>query len=43
MEAARADQAKASARAKVALSGLPDHPLREMLDALADHVVARLA
>ena len=42
MEAARDDALSWSARARAALAPLPDHPLREMLDALADYVVARL-
>ena len=42
MEAARDDALAWSARARAALAPLPDHPLREMLDALADYVVARL-
>lgn len=42
MEAARDDALAWSARARAALAPLPDHPLRGMLDALADYVVARL-
>ena len=42
MEAARDDALAWSARARAALAPLPDHPLRDMLDALADYVVARL-
>ena len=42
MEAARDDAMEWSARARAALAKLPDHPLRDMLDALADYVVARL-
>ena len=42
MEAARDDALEWSARARAALAKLPDHPLRDMLDALADYVVARL-
>ena len=42
MDAAR-DEARAwSARARASLAVLPDHPLRAMLDGLADYVVARL-
>jgi octaprenyl-diphosphate synthase len=32
-----------AARAKAALSVLPQHPLRDMLADLADYVVARIA
>ncbi len=42
MDAARAEARAWSARARSALSALPDHPLRDMLDGLADYVVARL-
>jgi octaprenyl-diphosphate synthase len=42
MAAARADALGWSDRARVALQALPDHPLRQMLDDLADYVVARL-
>lgn len=43
MEAARAEALAWAARARSALSVLPDHPLRGMLDDLADYVVARIA
>ncbi len=42
MDAARAEARAWSARARSALVVLPDHPLRDMLDGLADYVVARL-
>lgn len=42
MAAARADALGWSDRARAALQALPDHPLRQMLDDLADYVVARL-
>ncbi len=42
MEATRQEALQWSARAKTALEELPAHPLREMLDGLADYVVARL-
>jgi octaprenyl-diphosphate synthase len=43
LDAARADALDWAGRAKVALDGLPDHPIREMLDDLADYVVARIS
>ncbi|AWB49634.1 polyprenyl synthetase family protein [Gemmobacter aquarius] len=43
MEAARAEALDWVARARSALGVLPDHPLRGMLDELADYVVARIA
>ncbi len=43
MDAARADALGWAARAREALRGLPEHPLREMLDDLADYVVARIS
>ena len=42
MEAARADALGWTAKAKVALAVLPDHPIRAMLADLADYVVARI-
>jgi octaprenyl-diphosphate synthase len=42
MEAARADAMAWAARARAALGRVPDHPLKPMLDDLADYVVARL-
>ncbi|MGQ0563980.1 MAG: polyprenyl synthetase family protein [Gemmobacter sp.] len=42
MDAARTEARAWSARARTALRVLPDHPLRDMLDGLADYVVARL-
>lgn len=42
MAAARADALGWSDRARAALQAMPDHPLRQMLDDLADYVVARL-
>ncbi|MCU0816997.1 MAG: polyprenyl synthetase family protein [Cypionkella sp.] len=42
MEAARDDAFAYAARARAALTRLPDHPLRQMLDDLAEYVVARL-
>jgi octaprenyl-diphosphate synthase len=42
MEAARETALDWSGRARAALAALPDHPLRGMLDDLADYVVARL-
>ncbi len=43
MEAARDEAFAWSARAREALAALPGNPLRDLLDALTDHVVARLA
>jgi octaprenyl-diphosphate synthase len=43
MEAARADAQAWGAKARTALSLLPDHPLRGMLDDLAAYVVARVS
>lgn len=43
MEAARADALDWAARARSALQGLPDHPIRDMLADLADFVVSRVA
>jgi octaprenyl-diphosphate synthase len=42
MEAARAEALSWAARARGALAGLPDHPLRAMLEDLADYVVERI-
>jgi octaprenyl-diphosphate synthase len=42
MEATRADAIAWATQARGALACLPDHPLREMLDQLADYVVARI-
>ena len=42
MDAARADALAWAATARQALSALPDHPLRAMLDDLAAYVVARI-
>ena len=42
MEAARQDAIGWAEKARDALSILPDHPLRQMLDDLADYVVARI-
>ena len=42
MAATRADAIAWAAQARGALACLPDHPLREMLDQLADYVVARI-
>ncbi|MCF1708075.1 polyprenyl synthetase family protein [Tabrizicola sp. J26] len=42
LDAARADAFAWTAKAKAAMSRLPDHPLREMLEDLADYVVSRL-
>ncbi len=42
MEAARQQARDWSARARAALTHLPEHPLRGLLDELADFVVARL-
>jgi len=43
MDAARADALAWAAKARAALQVLPDHPLRSMLDDLADYVVARVS
>ncbi len=43
LDAARADAIGWAGRAKVALAGLPDDPIRQMLDDLADYVVARIS
>ena len=42
LESTRATALDWSDRARAALAALPDHPLRDMLDHLADYVVARL-
>lgn len=42
MEEARQEALAWAAKARASLSQLPDHPLRHMLDALADYVVARI-
>jgi octaprenyl-diphosphate synthase len=42
MDAARAEAFAWAERGKAALRLLPDHPLRDILDQLADYVVARL-
>jgi len=42
LEATRAEARLWAGRARAALAVLPEHPLREMLDALADYVVARI-
>ena len=42
MEAAKADACGWAAKARAALAALPDHPLRQMLDDLADYVVIRV-
>ena len=42
MEAARADAVAWAARARAALTVLPDHALRDVLGDLADYVVSRL-
>jgi octaprenyl-diphosphate synthase len=41
LEATRAEAIDWIAQARAALRTLPDHPLRDMLDDLADYVVAR--
>ena len=43
LEAARAEALIWADRARTALTGLPDHPLRQVLDELSAYVVARLA
>ena len=43
LDATRADAQAWAAKARSALTGLPDHPIRGMLDGLADYVVARLS
>jgi octaprenyl-diphosphate synthase len=43
MEAARADALAWATRASASLGVLPDHPLRGMLDGLADYVVERIS
>jgi len=43
LEATRSEAMGWSARAKAALEGLPDHPIRHMLADIADYVVARLS
>ncbi len=42
LEATRAEAVAWAAKARAALARLPDHPLRAMLDDLADYVVARI-
>ncbi len=42
MDATRQEALMWSSRAKAALADLPEHPLRDMLERLADYVVARL-
>ena len=43
LEATRADANRWSAKARAALDTLPEHPIRDMLDGLADYVVSRLS
>lgn len=43
MQAARDEALAWAARARAALVGLPDHPVRDMLDDLASYVVARIS
>ncbi|MEY4696450.1 MAG: hypothetical protein RIT14_878 [Pseudomonadota bacterium] len=43
MQAARDEALDWAGKARAALALLPDHPLRQMLDDLADYVVARIA
>ncbi len=42
LEATRAEAIAWSGKAKLALTHLPDHPIRDMLSDLADYVVARI-
>jgi octaprenyl-diphosphate synthase len=41
LEATRAEAIEWTGKARAALADLPAHPLRDMLDDLADYVVAR--
>ncbi|NRB35814.1 MAG: polyprenyl synthetase family protein [Rhodobacteraceae bacterium] len=43
LEATRADANRWSAKARAALDTLPEHPIRDMLDGLADYVVSRFS
>ena len=43
MQSAQAEALSWAAKARAALVGLPDHPLRAMLDDLATYVVARIS
>ncbi|WP_434803093.1 polyprenyl synthetase family protein [Paracoccus aerodenitrificans] len=43
MEASRKDALDWAAKARTSLTGLPDHPLRDVLDELAGFVVSRIA
>ena len=43
LEATRADANHWSAKARAALDTLPEHPIRDMLDGLADYVVSRFS
>ena len=43
MEAARTEALAWAAQARAALTVLPEHPLRQMLEDLADYVVARIS
>ncbi|MDU8943669.1 polyprenyl synthetase family protein [Ovoidimarina sediminis] len=43
MEATRADALRWASEAKAALGALPEHPIRGMLNDLADYVVARIS
>jgi octaprenyl-diphosphate synthase len=43
MEATRAEALGWAAKARAALAPLPAHPIRDMLDDLADYVVARIS
>lgn len=43
MQSARDDALAWAAKARAALAALPDHPIRKMLDDLANYVVARIA
>lgn len=43
LESTRATALDWTGKAKAALAGVPDHPIREMLDDLADYVVERIS
>ena len=43
MAAARDEALAWAARARAALAGFPEHPLKEMLEGLAAYVVARIS
>jgi len=43
LEAARQDALGYAAKGRAALQAMPEHPLREMLESLAEFVVSRIS